>query len=135
MVYSPVQCEAFGWGTVDSMIEMTAGKSDRVTANTMNTDIAWTQICLKILQYGGETSRILTFTDALTAEGGREKQREREGYASILEGFGHVQTGNTIILTIHEPLTRFLFGFLASYTSLLKMMVDKGLSKRGKTLQ
>lgn len=37
---SPVQCEAFGFGTVDSMIEMTAGNRERVTENTMNTETA-----------------------------------------------------------------------------------------------
>ena len=59
-------------------MDMTAGNSDRVTVKTINTDIAWTQICLKIIQYGGETSRTFTFTEAFTAIGWRERKRERE---------------------------------------------------------
>ena len=55
-------------GTVDSMIEITAGKRERVTVNTINTERAWTQISLKMVQYGGETSRILTLREALTAK-------------------------------------------------------------------
>ena len=51
---------------------MTAGKRERVTAKTRNTDTACTQICLKMVRYGGDTSKIFTFTEALTAN-------EREG--------------------------------------------------------
>ena len=68
MVHSPVQCDAFGLGTVDSMMLMTEGKRERVTPSTMNTDTAYTQISLKILQNGGDTSSTLTSRDAFTAE-------------------------------------------------------------------
>ena len=75
MVHSPVQCDAFGLGTVDSMMLMTEGKRERVTPSTMNTDTAYTQISLKILQNGGDTSSTLTSRDAFTAE---RRGRERE---------------------------------------------------------
>ena len=65
----PVQCDCFGLGTVETMVEMTAGKRERETVNTRKTERAWTQICLKIVQYGGDTSNTFTLTEALTADG------------------------------------------------------------------
>ena len=64
---SPVQWEASGSGTVDSMIPMTAGKRERVVPNTKNTETACTQISLNMVQYGGVTSTKATFREALTA--------------------------------------------------------------------
>ena len=40
----PVQSDAFGLGTVDSMIPTTAGNTERETPNTRNTETACTQI-------------------------------------------------------------------------------------------
>ena len=39
-LHSPVQCDAFGLGTVDSIMLMTAGKRERVTPSTMKTETA-----------------------------------------------------------------------------------------------
>ena len=60
------------------MMEITPGKRERVTVKTIKTDTACTQICLKIVQYGGDTSRILTFTEALTAVKGKGRKRGQE---------------------------------------------------------